>query len=351
MTSQLTQAPPRSTWYDRTWQPVTPAAGLHSGHTLHDDRIEEPLRWKKTGRVLVSADLFHHTVPDLFLTRVFDAMEISDRQTFLLVTQHAARMRDFVQQREALRQEYATRFDHCPTEAMRNSPAAQQARARAGKPPANIWLGVRAGNQFTAEARIPTLLDTPAAVRLLVCEPLTGPIELYDYLTEDRDVTDQYLDAPEGAVVDGMEHRGDHWQRVQRIHWVIAGGDRGANAQPLHLQWVRGIRDTCAASRVPFYFTGHGEYLTAEVTDEPGFAGGRAYNHPIYGSRTAAVVRERGRSGTFRGGTTRAMEPGDRTRATWMLDTDTIAVRVGAKTAGRELDGRTHDAVPGNPPQ
>lgn len=40
------------------------------------------------------------------------------------------------------------------------------------------------------------------------------------------------------------------------------------------------------------------------------------------------------------------MVPGDRTRHTWMLDQDTIAVRVGRKSAGRELDGRLHDAVP-----
>jgi protein gp37 len=39
----------------------------------------------------------------------------------------------------------------------------------------NVWLGVSVEDQARADERIPLLLDTPAAVRWLSCEPLLGP--------------------------------------------------------------------------------------------------------------------------------------------------------------------------------
>ncbi|MEV6404016.1 DUF5131 family protein [Streptomyces bobili] len=338
-------------WTDRIWQPVAPGTGHHAGRvTLHEDRIDQPYRWKKTGRVLVG-DLFHHRVPDGFITRVFDAMEAPPNRehTFLVLTEHPGRMRDFVQQRETRRQRYAAKFDHCPTEAMRTSPAAQEARTRAGKPPANIWLGARVEDQRAADLRIPALLETPAAARFLVCEPLTGPVDLHDYLSELRDVTDPYADAPEGAIVDGMERHGEQWHRIARLHWVIAGGGSGTGARPLHPQWVRDIRDACARTDVAFYFTQHGEYRAVPVVDDPNFSGGRAYDNPLHGGRSSATIRERGPSHTFRAATTRLLRPGERTRSTWLLDENTIAVRVGKAAAGRELDDRLHNAVPSRP--
>lgn len=80
-------------------------------------------------------------------------------------------------------------------------------------------------------------------------------------------------------------------------------------------------------------------------------AGGRAITDPR-GGRRAVVIRER-RSRTFRSGVTRPMEPGDRTQGgTVMLDHDTVAIRVGKRDAGRDLDGRTWNEMPtaGPPP-
>ena len=340
-----------SAWISRTWQPVTYGTGHRRPNSVvwHDERVDQPYRWKRrTGRVLVP-DLFHHYVPDSFITRVFDVMEANPDIIFVVPTEHQTWMRDFVQAREARKQEYAAQFDDLGNEAMRTSRAAQDARARAAHPPANIWLGVRVTDQRTAEARIPVLLETPAATRFVLCEPLTGPVDLHDYLTELRDVTHPYADAPEDAVVDGMVRHGDQWHRTQHVHWVIAGGGTGPDTRPLHPQWARDIRDACAQHSVPFYFTQHGEYLTATVVDDPTYAGGRAYDNPLHGGRSSATLREPGPSRTFRSGQWRSMEPGDRTQHTWMLDKDTIAVRVGRKAAGRALDGRLHDAAPRHP--
>ena len=44
--------------------------------------------------------------------------------------------------------------------------------------PEHIWVGVSVENQVFADNRIPALLDIPAPVRWLSCEPLLGPLDL-----------------------------------------------------------------------------------------------------------------------------------------------------------------------------
>jgi protein gp37 len=77
----------------------------------------------------------------------------------------------------------------------------------------NLWLGVSVENQRWAGVRIPKLLQAPAAVRFLSCEPLLGPVDL-----------SQWLCCPPGwesvAEADGGGH-------VRAIHWVIVGGESG----------------------------------------------------------------------------------------------------------------------------
>jgi protein gp37 len=38
------------------------------------------------------------------------------------------------------------------------------------------------------------------------------------------------------------------------IDWVIAGGESGPGARPIHLEWAREIRDQCIEQKVPFFF-------------------------------------------------------------------------------------------------
>jgi len=84
----------------------------------------------------------------------------------------------------------------------------------------NIWMGVTVEMQAYV-SRIERLQSVPAAVRFLSLEPLLGPI----------------ADLP----LDG-------------IHWVIAGGESGPNARPMHMDWARSVRDQCLAAEVPFFF-------------------------------------------------------------------------------------------------
>lgn len=86
--------------------------------------------------------------------------------------------------------------------------------------PDNLWMGVSVENT-EALFRIDHLRETPAAVKFLSCEPLIGPL-------------------------DGID--------LTNINWVIAGGESGPRYRPIHLDWVRGVRDDCTAAGVPFFF-------------------------------------------------------------------------------------------------
>ena len=90
------------------------------------------------------------------------------------------------------------------------------------------------------------------------------------------------------------------------LHWVIAGGESGPGARPMHPNWARTLRDQCQAASVPFLFKQWGMWRPASIHDRP--------------ARPAAY---------------RELRPGRQP-----------VVRVGKHAAGRVLDGRTWDEFP-----
>ncbi|MHB1702202.1 MAG: DUF5131 family protein, partial [Acidobacteriaceae bacterium] len=116
----------------------------------------------------------------------------------------------------------------------------------------NIWLGVSVEDQQAAEERIPLLLQTPAEVRFLSCEPLLGAVNLGSYLHVHGRACYDDPGASEGhpfLICD--QHNG--------LNWVVAGGESGPNARPMHPDWARRLRDQCHAAGVAFFFKQHGE--------------------------------------------------------------------------------------------
>ena len=95
-----------------------------------------------------------------------------------------------------------------------------------GEPPGNVWLGTSVENQQTADQRIPHLLDAPAVLRFLSCEPLLGPVTL---------------------------SRSTEWIVPCGIDWVIVGGESGHRARPCDLQWIRSILNQCESASVPCF--------------------------------------------------------------------------------------------------
>jgi protein gp37 len=326
-------------WTDATWNPVTGCTEVSAGcdhcyartfaerwrdvpghHfergfdvTLRPDKLGLPLRWRRPRRVFVNSmsDLFHAAVPSEFIAAVWVRMLWTSPHldtgrpvhTYQLLTKRPGRMRSWLQgwadpgqRTEWIAQAVDRGWCHPRDEA-----AAQ------GWPTvlSNVWLGVSVEDQRWAGIRIPILLQTPAAVRFLSCEPLLGPLDLSRWLGLewfDSFGWDQNLCA---ALAEQVGPGGG-------LHWVIAGGESGHGARPLHPDWVRGLRDQCLAAQTPFLFKQWGMY-------RPG-------GDP---ARPAVWVDSAGTPGLYNGTGQVAM------------------VRVGKHAAGRVLDGRTWDEFPG----
>ena len=108
--------------------------------------------------------------------------------------------------------------------------------------PPHIWLGVSVEDQQRADHRIPILLDIPAKVRFLSCEPLLGPIDL----------SEQYWL--------GMA-MSDYFDVYSDIDWVIVGGESGPARRPMDIDWARTIRDQCVKAGVAFFYKqGNSQY-------------------------------------------------------------------------------------------
>jgi len=112
-----------------------------------------------------------------------------------------------------------------------------------GQPPANVWVGTSIEDQKTADERVPHLLQIPAAVRFLSCEPMLGEIDL-------RKVRPM----------------------VAPINWVICGGESGPHARPMNPEWARSLRDQCVDAGVPFLFKQWGEWSPCATMREHSLA-------------------------------------------------------------------------------
>jgi hypothetical protein len=134
----------------------------------------------------------------------------------------------------------------------------------------NLWLGVSVEDQQRADLRIPALLETPATVRFLSCEPLLGPVDLWGRLEHGshRPKLTYWLDGRPGWGPEETSETGLVLQspvRGPRIDWVIVGGESGPGARPMDIAWARTLRDQCAHSGVPFLFKQAGTRLAKQL--------------------------------------------------------------------------------------
>jgi protein gp37 len=137
------------------------------------------------------SDLFHKGIPKGFKNSVFETMEEADQHIYQILTKRSSLMRDYINE-----------------------------RYKGSAAPPHIWLGVSVEDK-AALTRVMHLQQTSAAVRFLSIEPLLGRI---------------------GRI------------NLKGIHWVIVGGESGANSRPIKLEWVREIRDQCIEKDVRFFF-------------------------------------------------------------------------------------------------
>ncbi len=94
----------------------------------------------------------------------------------------------------------------------------------------NVWLGVTAENQSTANEIIPLLLQTPAKKRFVSIEPILAEVDLMSI--QNQSITDVWC---------------------EKLDWVILGCETGPNARNSHMAWIRNVRDQCQIAQIPLF--------------------------------------------------------------------------------------------------
>ena len=265
--------PTKIEWATETWNPITGCTKISEGcqncyaermakrlvgrfgyptdkpfkpGVLHVDKIDKPLMWRKPRKVFVCSmgDLFHKMVSPQALFEVFNTIAswvITCRKkdcdhedaecwhdpghTYIILTKRP----------ENIQPAFEKMFEFASH--LSGEMALNIMRETDGWPLPNVWLGVTAENQRTADERIPILLQIPAAVRFVSVEPILEKMDLSYWLNG----------APE-------QYAPDRWQQTYPpIDWVIAGPETGHDARPGLNDWFRGLRDQCLYHKTPFF--------------------------------------------------------------------------------------------------
>jgi len=209
-------------WTNRTWNPITGCSEISAGCrncyaelmarrlqkmgiekykngfsvSLHEDCLDEPLKWKKPCNVFVCSmsDIFHKDVPDSFIDKIMETIKKTPHLQYQLLTKRSDRMVEYFQTKNISD---------------------------------NVWLGV------TVEAkkcikRIDDLRSLKnAAIRFLSCEPLLEDLEELD---------------------------------LTNIDWVIVGGESGVRGRQMEKEWVYNIKRQCDDNLIPFFFKRWGRW-------------------------------------------------------------------------------------------
>lgn len=270
-------------WTDATWQPITGCSIASPGCTncyamrlagtrlkdhpsregltkcvngnhvwtgevrFNEQWLNQPLLWRKPRKIFVCAhgDLFHESVPDGWIDRVFAIMVLARQHTFQVLTKRSRRMSEYICFPDRDRHIAESLHDwHASQEAdgyrlsnrFRSHPLtiAATLRMRGDEsiyrwPLPNVMIGVSVEDQKRAVERIPDLLATPAARRFVSIEPMLGPVDL----------TKMFFNPAEFNTL---------------LHWVICGGESGPGARDNNFEAnARSLLSQCRAAGVPFF--------------------------------------------------------------------------------------------------
>lgn len=180
---------------------------------LIESKLEEPLHWQKPCKVFVNSmsDLFHESLPDEAIDRVFAVMALCPHITFQVLTKRAERMRRYFSENHGFeaRRRVQDVLDPPGNRGQKEHEAAF--KLYGGWPLPNVWIGVSVESRAYL-GRIDVLRETPAAIRFVSIEPLL-----------------ENLDGP----------------NLRGLDWAIVGGESGPGARPFHIDWARFILSHC----------------------------------------------------------------------------------------------------------
>jgi protein gp37 len=277
------------------------------------DRLDQPLRWERPRMIFVNSmsDLFHVGVDFQFLAEVVAVMSVARRHTFQVLTKRPQNMAEW------LNDEYFLRLvdEHRARIAPQFGPLTW--------PLPNVWWGTSI-ESATYNYRADLLRKVPAVVRWVSFEPLIQPVHRSGYGKPET---------PRSPL------------DLTGIHWAVVGGESkqpGRPApRPMHPAWARYLRDRCQADGVPFFFKQWGEWAPWMTLHD--FLDGT--DQATYmGNENTGIVHVNGHNtrGRAFGSLSNRLTPfdGDEPGDDWVMQ------KVGKKTAGRLLDGRTWDQYP-----
>jgi protein gp37 len=324
------------------------------------DQLEKPLRWREPRGIFWGSmtDLFHESTMATEdgrrnIAACFGVMAVTRQHTHMVLTKRPALMREWFKWLERAAENYwlckgshgqAMTSDkiwrwlgHCVSEVIEADiwrDAIRKAKRSGGVgvsvwPLPNVWVGTTTEDQQRADERVPELLHVPAAVRFLSAEPLLGPVV----------IPEAFFRGPKAGP-----------ESIRGRRWVIAGGESGPGARPMHPDWPRAIRNQCRDAGVPFLFKQWGEY--APWITEAWFTHGGEEKHAhtwVARDGTVGACWIYDDDGTWSNWTgdppsVTLVDPED-SSVEEVLDVAVMS-KIGKGNSGRELDGRTWDEFP-----
>lgn len=222
---------------------------------LVPDALDKPLRWRKPARVFVNSrsDLFHEALPDEAIDRVFAVMALAPQHTFQVLTKRPERMRAYITTpMEAGRFVRFMEFVASLRPGTLIGKDTFSFRVEGGAIRlSNVWLGVSVEDQASADARIPILLDTPAAVRWVSAEPLLSDLSFRIPFARFAP-PGCFWTGVDGIHVDTLRGAGGE-PPIPALDWIVVGGESGPGARPCDVAWIRSALEQCKAARVPCF--------------------------------------------------------------------------------------------------
>lgn len=224
-------------WTDATWNPFYGCHKVSPGcaHCYMDrwaDRAGQdadlvkraapttfnaPLRWRGPRLVFTcSLSDFFIAEADPWRPEVWDIIRRTPHLTYQILTKRPERI-----------------ADHLP--------------ADWGEGWSNVWLGVSVESDRW-RSRINELFAVPAALYFVSAEPLLGLVDLSGYLAGGEYCANCGDGSPFGICCEEPIR-----VEAPRLDWVIAGGESGPGCRPMHLEWVRSLRNQCQRNDVSFF--------------------------------------------------------------------------------------------------
>ena len=254
----------------------------------HPERLSIPLKRRNPTVYAVWNDLFHENISEEFTRDTHWTMQRCGWHTFLVLTKRHERIADWFR-------------------VYSDAPILP-----------HIYYGLTVCNQQEADEKIPIFLQVPGK-KFLSIEPCLSEINILPYIGgQAHHCKCGWHETEERICMQGKHwycpECGEYCENYDAINAVILGGETGPGARPLHPDWVRSVRDQCAAAAVPFFFKGWGEWIGIDYDQKHTYwrcADGMT--HREIKTRPASGVR---------------------------------SIKVGRNNSGRILDGRTHDDLP-----